>query len=333
MSKQQVNLDLYKTGVVADLTFSRWGAKTKLKAEDLGLKDIPEDLIHLGRKRLVPKDRMAKIASAISEARVFVSHNSFSFPFGDVVFIPYARLQKVVEKVHKCEKDFWEGVEGFYSEYGEIREKMMVEYEKAFDKILKQKSGMTADTITREKQRLLDRLAEKYPPLSELKKKFGFDFVLFEIKTPDFESISSEEALDKVRITHEIEESYKRLVERKLDQFLEGVVEKLKTMVLDMVEKLKYRIEKETISMASVKSFRKFADAFRSLDFVDTSIDQAISQLEEKLDKVEKSDLNDEQFRDKLNTDLDSIKKLTENIDFSKVLGRFKRKIRVEEVA
>ena len=331
MSKQ-VNLDLYKTGVVADLTFSRWGAKTKLKEEDLGLKDIPENLIHLGGKKLIPKDKLAKIDSAISEARVFVAHNSFLFPFGDVVFIPYARLPKVVEKVNKCEKDFWEGVEEFYGEYGEIREKMMVEYDKAFDKILRQRTGMTADLISNEKQKLLDRLAEKYPPLSELKKKFGFEFVLFEIKTPDFESISSEEALDKVRITREIEDSYKKLIEKKLDQFLEGVVDKLKTMVLDMVEKLKYRIEKETISMASVKSFRKFADAFRSLDFVDTNIDQAISQLEEKLDKVEKSDLDDEQFRDKLNVDLDGIKKLTENIDFSKVLGRFKRKIRAEEV-
>lgn len=331
--QKQVNLDLYKSGVVADLTFSRWGAKTKLSEEDLGLKDVPEWLIQLGAKRLIPKDKMSKIDSAIAEARGFLAHNSFMFPFGNVTFIPYARLQRVIEKMGKCEKDFWEGVEQFLSEYGQIRSTRMAEFDAAFEKILKQRNSMTSEKLSQEKKRLLDKLSEKYPPLSELRGKFGFDFVLFEIKSPDFESISSEDAMDKVKVQREVEENYKRLVEKKLDQFLEGVVAQLKTMVLDMVAKLNYRIEKETISMASVKSFRKFADAFRALDFVDTNIDRAISQLESKLDNVERSDLDDEQFRTKLTEDLDGIKKLAENIDFSKILGKFKRRIRAEEVA
>lgn len=328
---KQVNLNLYRTGVVADLTFSRWGAKTKLSEEDLGLKDVPEWLIQLGAKRLIPQDKMAKIDSAIAEARGFLAHNSFTFPFGNVVFIPYTRLQKVVEKMHKCEKEFFSGVEEFLAEYGGIREERLKEFDAAFEKILKQRNGSTQETVVQEKKRLLQKLVEKYPSLPELRKKFGFDFVLFEVNTPEFDSISSEEAVDKARLTQEMEEMYRKRVAQKLDLFLEDVISQLKAMILEIVEKLKSRIEKDTVSMASVTSYKKFAEAFRGLDFVDTNIDQAISQLEDKLDKASKSDLDDEKFKAKLAEELDGIKKLADNIDISKVLGKFKRRIRAVE--
>ena len=77
MKNESMNFDLYKAGVVADLSFSIWGAATQLKAEDLGLENIPKDKISLGHKRLSKKERLESIWSIRQKACNVLIKNSF----------------------------------------------------------------------------------------------------------------------------------------------------------------------------------------------------------------------------------------------------------------
>jgi len=326
---KKVDLNLYRAGVVADLSFSCWGARAKLEEEDVGLEGVSE-LIILGGKKLVPKEKMEKVYAPISEARGFLYKNSFEFPFGNSRFIPYSILKKITDKMDACGKEFWEGVEEFLSGYEVTRKEMLEEYDKVFEDILKQRK-MNSNDIPAEKKKLLDLLAKKYPSVSVLRKKFGFEFILFEVDSPDFKTISSEKALDNVAISKAAEQAYKERVEEKMDKFLEEVVSRLKAMVLDTVDKLKGKIEKESLSQATVKSFKRFTDSFKGMDFVDTNIDQAISVLEMKLSAATKSDLSDGKFQEVLSKELDGIKEMADSIDTDKILGRFKRGLRVIE--
>jgi len=320
---KKVDMNLYKTGVVADLSFSCWGARAKLEEEDVGLEDLSE-LIILGGKKLIPKDKMEKIYTSISEARGFLKNNSFEFPFGNARFIPYTILKKVSTKMDECGKEFWSGVQEFLSGYEVTRGEMLEEYDKVFENILKQRK-IDQSCIPAEKKKLLDLLSKKYPTVLDLRKKFGFEFVLFEVDSPDFKTISSEKALGNVAISKAAEEEYKKRVEEKMDKFLEEVVSRLKAMVLEVVEKLKGKIEKESLSQATVKSFKKFTDAFRGMDFVNVNIDQALLSLEAKLSAASKSDLNDGKFHQKLSKQLDEIKAMADSVETDKILGRFRR--------
>jgi hypothetical protein len=280
----------------------------------------------LGRKRLIDRDRLKEISSVVVEARSFFRSNSFEFPFGDARFVPYARLQRIVDKMDYCEKKFFEKVEELIENYDVLRSEMLLKYDAAFGKLLDKKSD--AET---QKKVLLARLQEKYPSKSDLKKKFSFEFVVFDIQTPEFDKTSAGEALGKHEKVVELEKVFQEKVAKKLDGFLDDVVGRLKTMVLDSVKKIQDHIENDTVKMSTINSFKKFVETFRSLDFVDLNIESAIQALETKLESVSKSDLDDKAFNASLGKELDKVKAAVDGVDVSKVLGKFKRMIRVSE--
>jgi hypothetical protein len=320
-----INFDLYKTGVVADLSFSVWGAATKLNPDDLGLDSLPKDKISLGHKRLTKKERLEAINSIRSKSTGVLWQNSFAFPFGTARFIPYARLQQVVEKINLLEKEFYSEVQVFLSGYESDRSQMLLEYETLFEDILSKK--FSGEILQVKKNTLLSRLEQKFPSKDELRKKFKFELDLFEVASPEFSKISSGEALEKV----ELEALYKEKVSQKLDLFLEEVVARLKEMVLNSVKRMKEKAEKDCLTMKTIGSFRKFVEKFKSMDFVDTEIDNSLQILENKLDGIGRSDLNNSNFRNSLSSEIKEFEESVLSVDMDKVLGRFKRNLRVVE--
>lgn len=323
MKNESMNFDLYKAGVVADLSFSIWGAATQLKSEDLGLENIPKDKISLGHKRLAKKERLESIWSVRNKACTALIQNSFSFPFGSARFVPYARLQDTVDKIKVFEKDFYFEVRKFLEGYEQDRHQMLDEYEVMFEEILSKK--YSGNVLQLKKEIVLSKLRDKFPLKEDLGKKFKFELDLFEVSSPEFSKLGTDVALGKA----EMESLYREKVSQKLDLFLEEVVSRLKDMVLNSVKKMKERTEKDCLSMKTITSFKKFAESFKSMDFVGTEIIQSISQLEEKLDSVSKSDLSNESFKESLNLEIKSLEESVMSVDIDKVLGRFKRNLRV----
>jgi hypothetical protein len=330
-NSQKVDFDLYKSGVVADLAFSMWGAATKLQADDLGLSGVPEDKISLGQKRLLKKDKLSKIYKVRSMAWRVFKQNSFQFPFGSAGFIPYARLGAVIESMAECEKAYFQKVDEMIADYDTDRAQMLKEYDEVFDEMLKQRNGISAGERLSQKAKLLVRLNEKYPPKDQLKRRFAYEFVIFEVTSPEFKKTSGVSALSKAGKVEDLERAFKDKVSRKLDLFLEDVVAHLKGMVLEIVGKLSKRIEDGKVKLATVRSFTKFAEAFRAMDFVDLDINDAIRSLEDKLKGVTKVDLDDSAFKETLTQEINKIRAAADLVDFDRVIGRYKRNLRVVE--
>jgi len=328
--KESVKMDLYKTGVVADLSFSVWGAWAKLRQDDLGLDNVPKEIISLGHKKLAKKESLKDVHTAIHKARNYFKGNSFTFPFGGARFIPYARLQRVATRMQEAEKIFNEKVEIFMAEYPNIQTQMLMEYSEAFEAMLRKVNNRTEAEIRTQKEILLNRIREKYPTVDELRKRFAFDFVIFEVTDPEFKSVTSEKALQKASKLDALEKAYREKVSNRLDGFIEEVVASLKKMALDIVSKMQDRLDKDTVKMSTLRSFKKFAETFREMDFVDVNIDNVLKSLEDKLKDVDKSQLTDEKFKETLAKELGAIKAAAETIDYDKTMGRFKRMLRVE---
>ncbi len=324
---------LYRAGVVADLTISDWQGTTKLTPADLGLEHLPEEdiLIRLGKKLLLHKDSLQKVRAFKFEAQSFLYDNSFQFPFGSTQFVPFSKLSLMMEKMEKCKNGFEEEVDAFLKDYDRIREEVLAEFEDFFIRILRQRNHITEAEIMFEKERLLQKTREKYPSVSELRRKFRFQFSIFEVNLPDFTEVSSEEALDKARLNQELENEYRQRAMEKIDGFLDEVVRSLELLALDTIEYLRKRIEGGKLSIKTVKAFVHYATTFKEMDFVGFDISTKIDDIQRKLTDMSNEALSDQKFQAKILEEIEAIKDDITHTDKDRILGKFKRHIEMEE--
>ncbi len=256
-------------------------------------------------------------------------NNGFIFPIGQAWFVPYRRLEKVLGKMAEFRDRFNSEANDFISTYGAVRNEMIDEYRKVFTRILQEHHKLEGEELELEVGRLLNRLIARFPSESELRRKFGFEFLIFEIGSPK----PAEEGaiLDKARLNIRLEEEYQTKVREKIDGFLVDVVAQLKGMVLDITKNMIGQLEKGTLNKNTIKGFKNFADTFRQLDFVDVDIDAQLTELQKRLDGASKEDLKNEDFKLRLRDDIITVTNIARNIEVSKVLGKFKRMITIRE--
>ncbi len=329
-TKKTGKLDLYKAGVVCDLSIHWYKGMIKLSYEDLGFDQFPEtELISLGRKKLIQKKHIKAIYSIDMKTRAFLRKSGFAFPIGNTAFIPYKRLEAVVSTMQDIRGSFNKEAEAFISNYGIVRGEMIDEYRKIFTQILQEHHKLEGEKLEQEVERLLSRLVDRFPSESELRKKFMFEFLVFEIGSPDFGILDEGVAIDKSRLNRQLEEEYQQKVRTKVDGFLEDVVYELKQMVLDITGNMINQLDHGTMNKNTIKGFKNFAETFKQLDFVDVAIDAQLLDLQHKLDGVSKEDLKNEEFKAKLRENIDTVTTLARNINVDKVLGKFYRKITI----
>ena len=328
-SKDNVSYNIYKSGVVADLTVSKWGAMAKLKPEDLGLGSIPE-LIKLGHKELMKPEYLEKIRSAGSRFEDYLNHHSYVFPFGSARFVTYEVLEDVLSKAKEAEKEFNEAVEEFLNDYDTRRAEMLTEYREVFKKILEEKEGdepFAKQLIMMDVENLVSKLSMKYPSRADLESRFNFDFTTFEVGLPGFNQLDNKEAIEKVHLNIE----YKAKASKKIDSFLDQVIETLKGRVLEITGHMKKRLDAGNLNQLQIKSFVKFAEDFKKQDFIGMELDQILNSFKDKLAGADKEKLSDEQFKANLAADLNEIEDKVVNQDVSKVLGKYFRRIEMAE--
>lgn len=338
MQKKDVKWDIYRAGLIADISISVWPASTQLNPEDIGIDDLTseeKEVFNLGRKRLIKKKIVDPILKSERDSRNFLRENSFEFPFGTSRFVPFALMQKIVDYMGEAKERFNHSVETFLEEYDSARSEMISEYEEIFQKILESKNGISKDELKVKKQHLLKKLEARYPSKDELRRRFGFDFSLFEIQMPNFsvDQITMSDALDKQKLNQEMEAKWKEVVSKKIDIFLEDVMGKLRGMVIEMTDNFLKRIKGDQgITMKTVKAFKRFAEEFKGFDFVDWDIQKKIEELRIKLDQIDdKKALEEKEFLDQLEMKVIEIHDEAKGVEISKVLGQFKRMIRFEE--
>jgi hypothetical protein len=321
--KDSMRWNIYKVGVVMDLTISTWGARAKLNPEDLGFTDVPE-IVKLGHKELMQKERLAKINTIVSQAWAYIYNHSFAFPFGDARFVSTNLIDEVVARMNEFKEQFDEAVKEFIDNYEQYRNEMIEKWRTAFEDILTQQIGFSSHI---KKEGLLRTLINKYPTSQQLWGKFGFDLSIFEISTPEFTNISKRDALTKTEQAP-VEAIYAKKISEKLDTFLDDVVTRLRGMVLQTIGHVKEMNDAGNLGGRTIKSFLKFAESFRKMDFVGFDVDKQLDELSKKLVGAEKADFGSEDFKKELQSNLDEIKEKVVNSDV--ILGRFKRNIEQE---
>jgi hypothetical protein len=324
----EAKFNIYKTGVIVDLDIHQWGARTKLRPEDLGLDSVPE-LIKLGHKELMKPEYLKKIRSILikTERWVLDPAHTYAFPFGNARFVPAALIEDMVKFFTDAEKELKDVLEEFLEkDYDNMKAKMLTEYREVFTKMLAESGKGNLDP-EREIDKLISRIEAKYPSKNDLRNRFGIDFTMFEISLPEFKETDGAGAMEKVYLNME----YHKKASEKIDGFLDTVIMTLKNRVLEITEHMKGRLAQGNLNQMQIKSFVKFANEFKKQDFIGTDLDKTLDAFKEKLSNADKEDLSNEEFNNKLKADLDVIENEVVNSDKSKILDRYLRRIEVGE--
>jgi hypothetical protein len=306
---------LFSDGIIIDLGVSYWRGRKALTAKDLGINasDVPE-IFSLGRKRLMPKDVIARFRSVEEKAAYAIETASFDFPIGNLKFLPRANVQSTVTALEQCRTEFLELVELLYKHYDEYRERMLHDYPQH-----------------------RKALEAHYPAVKQLKRCFKFEWDLFEIALPsgngNLKQVkTSAEKLDKESKAKIVaEERYHQQIRAKVDGFLEGVVGELRQKTTDLCGHVAKKIAKgELVTEATVRSLRDWIDKFEHMNFVgDQTVSQQLASLKKALGSRSAAEYREDEtaaalLGQALNTVVQNVAKLG---DVSSVTGAYKRKL------
>ena len=160
---------LFEQGSLVDLDISFWRGQRKLLAADLNLELGPaaERVFSLGRKRLVPKEKMQAFQKVEHTARKAVDEASLPFPLAGARFIPAEKIQELESGLVALRSEFEDSARQFAFEYPQLRDEVRPLLVDAADEVWRSIAGNGNGTngITREafEQQFLRRIESHRP--------------------------------------------------------------------------------------------------------------------------------------------------------------------------
>jgi hypothetical protein len=280
---------LTREGVLIKVSVHFWRGCKKLRAEDIGLdkKNLSEQLISLGHKRLLPKDAIAGLSVVEGRAHALVESNTFPFLNGIAHFLPNAKLAEVTEKLEELKDDFWAAKESFLKKYSSLRQSASKEWFKMAQKLVK------------DPERLVSTIEASFPYPDQMERYYGFEIHLFQIALPkhmaaELVSASEHQAIFEARQKAAAEAGQK--IRNDVEVFVADCVASLREQTAKLCEDMLTSInECETgVHQKTLNRLVRFIDQFKTMNFVNDTV------MEEQLETVKKELLSKtaEEYRD-----------------------------------
>lgn len=276
LEKGKLILDkIFRKGGIFKLSVGGWGARKKLRRQDLGLKkeDVPEEIVTLGQKRLIKKSAMAEIKSIENKGRSLVEGNSHESWVTGLRFMTMESVKKIKPELDELRKKYFEAVDAFVKQYPDLREAMMKEFPEWAEK-----------------------LAPLYPTAEAVKKSFYWTEDFFEI------TLARKEA----EILAEAEVAIQEELAKKLNGFINATVKDTRALFLEELQAVKDKIDKgDKVHGKTVKKIQEMIEQAKQMDMVG---DQEFLAMLDKFKTVwDKDKLNDEALKAQAQKELNVI--------------------------
>ena len=280
---------LTREGVLIKVSVSYFRGCKKLKPEDVGLekKNLSDQLISLGHKRLLPKDCLQELALIEGRAHALVEANTFPFLNGLGHFLPNSRLAEVTGKLKELETEFWTAKKGFLEKYTMLRLGAAKEWRKMAEKLVKDPDQLVAT------------IEASFPYPDQMDRYYGFDVQLFQIALPqhmatELVSASEQQAVIEARQRAAQEASQK--IRNDVETFVADCVASLREQTAQLCEDMLSSINgcETGVHQKTLNRLVRFIDQFRSMNFANDTV------MEQQLENVKKELLTKsaEEYRD-----------------------------------
>lgn len=317
---------VFQDGRLTLIHIGMWGMSYNLTEEDIKLdKQLPET-IKLGKKMLIKPAVYNKFKTFEQKARKYLYVNSFDFPLvNQAHFVPKTKYIEVFMKLTEMKSEYTEMVDEFIEKYEDYKTEAL-EYYKDHK-----------DTVN------IENLESYYPSVANLKKKFHFDIVSFEIALPsEFKEIDLQDEIDREQAVAVVKrealtahkEEYKKQLDThmsKIHDFVGEVTNTLRSKVVEHCSVALNKINKrEVVSETNIKMLLKQIQEFRDMNFVDDkAIEAELSKVEKMLNGEHNFDKDKDalgMLRQHLTSVVDQAKSLS---DAANVSGEYFRKLEI----
>jgi hypothetical protein len=178
---------VFQDGKLVNIHIGMWGMSYNLTEEDIKLdKQLPET-IKLGKKMLIKPAVYNKFKSFEQRVRKYLYVNSFDFPLvSQAHFVPKAKYLDVYKKLNEMRDEYLLMVNEFVEKYEDYKKEVIEYYQEH------------KDTVS------VEDLESYYPSLANIKNKFYFDIVSFEIALPaEFAQLNLQDEIHREQANNE----------------------------------------------------------------------------------------------------------------------------------
>ena len=117
--------NIFEKGCLIQLSTSIWGAKRKIKAEQITHMTDANQWLST-QKKLIDPCALKPIQKVANAARGYLTGVSLPFPINGMVFVPKEMISKVDDQLTRFQSDFNDRVTEFMTRYDRLRETAMV---------------------------------------------------------------------------------------------------------------------------------------------------------------------------------------------------------------
>ncbi len=279
-STHQPLLDaICQQGILIATSVRYWRGCKRLTPEDLGLDPahVSDRLIHLGHKRLIPRDALAGFALIESRTNALVEGASFPFLGGIARYVPNARIAELHEKLESLSSEFREATADFVAGYSPLRERALAEWREA------------ARNLNGSAARLIATIEQSFPPAGEITRKFAFETRMFQIAAPESIRLELSEGLAAMAAQQErseIADQATRKLQGDLDGFIRECVTSLRRETATLVSEVLATIDtsENGVHQRTLNRLHGFIENFRSLNFAgDQELEATLEQFRRNL--------------------------------------------------
>src|ERR1017187_5321261 len=280
---------LTREGVLLKVSIHYWRGCKKLRPEDIGLerKNLSDQLISLGHKRLLPKDTLATLAMIEGRAHALVESNTFPFMNGLGHFLPNSKLAEVMEKLEELEQEFWEAKKAFLEKYSSLRQSASKDWRKMADKLVK------------DPERLVATIEASFPYPDQMERHYGFDIQRFQIALPQHmsaELVNASEHQAVIEARQKAAQEAGQKIRNDVESFVADCVASLREQTAQLCEDMLSSINgcETGVHQKTLNRLVRFIDQFKTMNFANDTV------MEQQLENVKKELLTKtaEEYRD-----------------------------------
>lgn len=322
----QATINLFEVGCLLNLKIRMWSGRKMLTRADLvrvgyDPDQLPEDIVNLGRKLMVPKSELQALTQIEQRARKALERWSVPFGICNAHFVPATMLPTVEQQIKELSGEFFTRVDSFISRFDDLIEKVKEAHPDFWYKCLK----------------------GNYPTNPKLlRERFQFDWHIFKIAgLNSIEETTAEDAIAHQKVRNERENELRGQMKTEVENFVEEYVLSMRKETVRFCDLMTARISGKPfgdedkikrLTPKSISCFRNYVDRFMQMNiFGDTEVEKMLAEFRDTfLDTgVKPSDLDSSNIKNSISKALEAIrnKAATEGQSKSKFIGELKRKI------
>lgn len=319
-------INLFSVGCLVNLKIKMWSGRKMLTRADLvrvgyDPDQLPEAIVNLGRKLIVPKTEIQALTQIEQRARKALERWSVPFGIANAHFVPNKMLPTVECQINELKEEFFKRVDSFISRFDDLIENVKNAHPDFWEKCLK----------------------GQYPTNPKLLRElFQFDWYTFKIAgIGSIEETSVEEIMANQKVQDTKERELRIQMQEEVGKFVSEYVTSMRNETIRFCDLMSARIngevfedenESKKLTPKSISCFRNYVDRFMQMNiFGDREVEKMLSEFRDTfLDSdVTPKDFESSTVKNSISNALATIRNKTaaEGESGSKFIGELTRKV------